>query len=127
MIGLTRLEVYNSIFHITEEENKVKVYLFPQSRNGGISYEKFKDQTENEMESTYITATDIQDEILCPNIIEECRKEVSKRKKSDKYMNPLAGYTSSMFQDFESYLRTEVYLVGDDIRLFLGEKKIKFY
>ena len=33
-------------------------------------------------------------------------------------MNVLAGYTSSVFQDFESYLRTEVDLVEDNIRLF---------
>ena len=34
-------------------------------------------------------------------------------------MNVLAGYTSSVFQDFESYLRTEVDLVEDSIRLIL--------
>ena len=34
-------------------------------------------------------------------------------------MNILAGYTSSIFQDFETYLRTEVGLVEDDIRLVL--------
>ena len=30
----------------------------------------------------------------------------------------LAGYNSSVFQDFESYLRTEVDLVENDIRWF---------
>ena len=32
-------------------------------------------------------------------------------------MNILAGYTHCVFEDFESFLRTEVYLVEDDIRL----------
>ena len=33
----------------------------------------------------------------------------------------LAGYTSSIFQDFENYLKTEIDLVEDDIRLVLDE------
>ena len=33
----------------------------------------------------------------------------------------MAGYIRSMFQDFESYLRTEVDLVEDDIRVVLDE------
>ena len=36
-------------------------------------------------------------------------------------MNIVGGYTSSVFQDFESYLRTEVDLVEDDVRLVLDE------
>ena len=35
------------------------------------------------------------------------------------YMNILAGYTSSIIQDFESYTRREVDLVEDDIRMVL--------
>ena len=42
------------------------------------------------------------------------------------YMNNLAGYTSSIIQDFESYLRTEVDLVEDDIRLLFGENFSNF-
>ena len=34
-------------------------------------------------------------------------------------MNVLAGYTSPVFQHFETYLRTEVDLVADDINLVL--------
>ena len=37
------------------------------------------------------------------------------------YMSFLAGYTSSMFQAFKKYKRTEVDLVEDDIRLVLKE------
>ena len=63
-----------------------------------------------------ITAIDLQDEIGGPVYNEEYRKEVSKRTKSDKYMNFLTAYTSSIFQDFETYLRTVVDLFEDDIR-----------
>ena len=46
--------------------------------------------------------------------------------KDDKYMKILAGYFRSMFQDFESYLRTEVALVEDDIKLYLDEYNWSF-
>ena len=35
MIGLTSLEVYNSIFNITEENNKFQIYKFPDDKIGG--------------------------------------------------------------------------------------------
>ena len=38
----------------------------------------------------------------------------------------MAGYISSKFEDFESYLRTEVDLVEDDIKLVLGEYNSSF-
>ena len=41
--------------------------------------------------------------------------------KNDKYMDSLAGYTGSIFQDFKSYLRREVDSVEDDIGLDLDE------
>ena len=41
-------------------------------------------------------------------------------------MNILQGYTSSVFQDFESYLRTEVDLVEDDVKLFVDEYNSSF-
>ena len=36
MIGLTSLEVYNSIFNITEENNKCKLYKFPYEKSVGV-------------------------------------------------------------------------------------------
>ena len=39
--------------------------------------------------------------------------------KKEQYTNVVAGYVSSVFQDFESYLRTELDLVEDDIKLVL--------
>ena len=41
-------------------------------------------------------------------------------------MNILAGYPSSVFQDFESYLRTEIDLVEDEIRLVLDKYNSSF-
>ena len=73
-----------------------------------------------------ITAADLQDEIIAPIIIQEYKKQVTKRMKNEQYMNILSGYVLSVFQDFESYLRTEVDLVEHDIKLVLDEYNSSF-
>ena len=70
------------------------------------------------MDISDITAGDLQDDIIGPNIIKENREQVTKRMKDDKYMHILALYTRSVFQDFESFLRTQIDLVEDDVNLF---------
>ena len=68
-----------------------------------------------------ITAASLQDDVMARIIIEEYREQVTKRMKDVGLMIIVAGYVSSVFQDFESYLRTEVDLVEDDIKLVLDE------
>ena len=46
--------------------------------------------------------------------------------KDDKYMYILSGYSSSIIQDCENYLRTEVDLVQDDVRLVSDEYNSSF-
>ena len=121
MIGLTDLEVYNSIFNITEENNKLQLYKIPDEKAGGVTYEKLKDEIEKDLHIEDITAADLQDEIIAPIIIEEYKEQVSKRMKDEQYMNILAIYIRSVFQDFESFLRTQIDLVEDDIKLVLDE------
>ena len=75
------------------------------------------------MEITDIAVTDLQEDILGPSFIDENREKVTKRKKNDEYMRFSAFCNSSVFQDFESFLRTESDLVQDDIRLVLDEYK----
>ena len=109
MLGLTDLEVYNSIFIITEENNKFELYKFPDEKSGGISYTKVRDEIERDLDISDITSADLQDDIIGPIITEEYREQVTKRMKDHKYMETLARYTTgSVFQDFESFLRTEV-------------------
>ena len=126
MLGLTDLEVYNSNFKITEENNKIKLYKFPVEKGGGVSYEKFRDEIERDLVISDITATDLQDEILNSFINKEYREQVTKRMEDVGYKNTLAGYPSSVLQDFENYLRTEVDLVEDDIRLVLDRNNSSF-
>ena len=126
MIGLTDLEVYNSILNITAKNNKFKLYKFPDEKVGGISYTKVRDEIEKDLGIEDITATDLQDEIIAPIIIEEYRKQVTKRMEDGQYMNILAIYTSSVFQDFESFLRTQIDFIEDDIKLVLDEYNSSF-
>ena len=126
MIGSVDLEVYNSIFNITEENNKFQHYKFPDEKSGGISYTKVRDEIERDLDISDITAADLQDDIIAPFIIEEYKKQVTKRMEDGGYMKILAGYVSSVFQDFGSYLRTDVDLVQDDVKLVLDEYNSSF-
>ena len=126
MIGLVDLEVYNSIFNITEENNKFEIYKFPDEKAGGVTYEKVRDEIEKDLDIEDITAEDLQDDIIGPIIIEEYKEQVTKRMNDEQYMTILAIYTSSVFQDFESFLRTQIDLVEDDIKLVLDEYNSSF-
>ena len=126
MLGLIDLEVYNSIFNITEQNNKFELYKFPDEISGGVTYEKVREGIERDLDISDITAADLQDDIIAPIIIEEYKKQVTKRMEDGGYMKILAGYVSSVFQDFESFLRTEVDLVQDDVKLVLDEYNSSF-
>ena len=126
MIGLTNLEVYNSIFNITEENNKFQLYNFPDEKAGGVTYEKVRDEIEKDLYIEDITAEDLQDDIIGPIIIEEYEEQVTKRMNDEQYMNILAINTSSVFQDFESFLRTQIDLIEDDVKLVLDEYNSSF-
>ena len=126
MIGLTGLEVYNSIFNITPENNKIELYKFPDEKAGGVTCTKVRDEIEKDLGIEDITAEDLQDDIIGPIIIEEYEEQVTKRMNDEQYMNILAFYTSSVFQDFESFLRTQIDLVEDDIKLVLDEYNSSF-
>ena len=126
MIGLVNLEVYNSIFNITEENNKFKLYKFPDEKTGGITYTKVRDEIERDLDISEITDEDLQDYIIAPIIIKEFKEQVTKRMEDGGYMNFLARYTNSVFQDFESFLRTQIDSVEDDINIVLDEYNSNF-
>ena len=126
MIGLTDLEVYNSIFNIMEENTKFELYKFPDEKADGISYTEVRDEIDRDLDISDITDADLQDDIIAPIIIEEYKKQVTKRMNDEQYMNILSIYTSSVFQDFERFLTTQIYLVEDDIELVLDEYNSSF-
>ena len=126
MIRLTSLEVYSSIFKITNENNKFELCKSADENRGGVSYERIRDEIERHLNISEITATKLQDDILRPILIEEYREQVTKRMKDDNNLRILAIYVTSIFQDFESFLKTEIDLVEDDIRLVLDENNSNF-
>ena len=84
MTGLTDLEVYNSIFNITEENNKLKLHKFPDEKIGGITYEKVRDEIERDFKILDILAADLQDDLIAPIKIKEYRGQVTKRMKNEQ-------------------------------------------
>ena len=74
MIGLTSLEVYNSILNITEKSNKFELYTFLVPKTGGVTYEKVRDETEKDLDISNITATDLQNEKIGPIFIDKYRE-----------------------------------------------------
>ena len=103
MIGSTDLEVYNSIFKITEENNKFELYKFPDEKPGGITYTKVRDEIEKDLDISDITAADLQDDIIGPIIIEEYNEQVTKRMKDEHYMNILQFIIVLCFKIFKVF------------------------
>ena len=114
------MEVYISVFNITEQNDKLQLYKFPDEGAGGVSYEKVRDEIERDLDISDITGSDFQDEIIGPFIIEEHEEQNSKGMKDEQYMIISSIYTSDVFQDFESFLRKQIDLVGDDNKLVLN-------
>ena len=102
MIGVTDLEVYNSDFIIEEENNKFKLYKFPDEKRGGITYEKVRDEIERDLDISNIIAADLQNDLIAPIINEEYKEQVLKRMKNQQCMKNVAGYVISVFQDIEN-------------------------
>ena len=127
MLGLVGLELYNSILNITEKNNKFDLYKFPDSKIGGISYEKVRDEIGKDLDISDFTAADLQDDITAPIVIEEHKEQVTKRMKDGQFLSVLSTYTISVFQDFENFLRAQIDLVEDDIELVLDEYNSSFF
>ena len=123
MIGLIDLEVYNSIFNITEENNKFDIYRDTSKPFGFI---ELKDELEEILNIPHITSHHLQDAKIGPLIIDEFYKLSNEKKNSDGYMILLLGYNESPFRDFESYLRMVVGLDEKDIQLILKQYNSHF-
>ena len=99
MLGLTDLEVYNSIFNITEESKNFEIYR-DTSTNFGLL--ELKDDLEEILNIPHITPEHLQDDEIGPRIIDEFLKLSHEEKNSDGYMILFLGYYRSRFRDFES-------------------------
>ena len=120
MLGLTSLEVYNSIFNITEEHKKFELYTDTFDE---FSFEELKNELEELLNISVNTPYPLQHENIGPRIIEAYKKLRSEKSSTDGYIILLMGYARSPLRDFESYLRIVVNLDEEDIQLILRQYK----
>ena len=81
MLGLTDLEVYNSIFNITEENNKIELYKDPFDE---FSFEELKDELEEILKIPNTTHDHLEDEITGPRLIKAYWELRSKKSRTDE-------------------------------------------
>ena len=123
MLGLTDLEVYNSIFIITKENNKFELYTDGFEE---FSFEELKDELEEISNNPNITDDHLEDEITGPLVIKAYWELRSEKSSADAYIILLTGYARSPFRDSQSYLRIIFGLENDDTRLILKQYNEKF-
>ena len=123
MIGLVDLEVYNSIFNITEENNKFELY---RDSSNKFEFLELKDELEEILNISHITNEHLDDEVLGPRIFDEYIKLSTEKKNNDGYMLLILSYSRSLFRDFESYLRIVIGLDEGDIQLTLKQYNSHF-
>ena len=123
IIGLTDLEVYNSILNITEENNKFEIYRDTLTK---FQFLDLKDEIEEIPNIPHITREHLLDDETAWRIIDEYLKLSHEKKNSDGYTILLLNYSRSQFRDFESYLRIRVGLDDKDIQLILKEYNSHF-
>ena len=95
MLGLIDLEVYNSIFNITKENNKFELYTDTFDE---FSFEELKDEVEEILNIQEITDDHLEDETLAPRIAENYWNLRSDKSSHDGYIILLMGYARSLFE-----------------------------
>ena len=78
---ISRFRSVHFYFYITKENNKFKLYKFPDDKIGGVTYEKVRVDIEKDLDIEDITAEDLQYDIIAPNIIKEFKEQVTKKRK----------------------------------------------
>ena len=97
MTGITSLQVYNPIFNITEENNKLEIFT---DNFKEFSFEELKDELEEILSTSDIKPSHLKHEIIAPCIIQTYNKLRSEKSSTDGYVIFLLGYARSSFRDF---------------------------
>ena len=119
MIGLIGLEVYNTIFIITEENKNFELYT--ERLDGEFSYTELKDKAAELLGLSDISPEELNPEKYGPNTIEIYRKLLIEKSETDGYYIILSRYLQSPFRYFESYHRILTGLNEDDIQFKLKQ------
>ena len=96
MIGLTDLELNNSIFNITEEKNKIEIYRDTPTK---FRFLELKDKLEEILNIPHITREHLLDDETASHIIDEYHKLSPEKKNSDGYAILLLNYSGSQFRE----------------------------
>ena len=126
MLGLIDLEVYNSFYKITKENNKFELYTDSFDE---FSFLELKDELEEILNIPNVTDSHLEDETIALLTIDTYQKLRSDKSSHDGYIILLMGYARSPFTEFESYLRIVVGLEEDDNQLILKQynEKVNTY
>ena len=124
MIGLVDLEVYNSIFNITEENNKFELYTDPLDSE--FFFTEMKGRIAELLDLYPISPKDLEDKTTGPDIIKTYRELSMEESQTDGFYYLLLNYTQSPLGDFENYIRILTGLNEDDIQLILKQYNSKF-
>ena len=123
MVRLTSLQVYNSIFNLTEKNNNFEFFT---DNFDEFPFEEIKEGLEQVLSISDITPYYLQHETIGPRFI-EAQKELGLEKSSiDGYIILIIDYARSPFRDFGSYLRIVVGLNEDNIQLILKQNSSHF-
>ena len=98
MLGLVKLEVYNSIFNITEENNKFEIYRDTPTK---FQFLDLKDEIEEILSIQHTTREHLLDDETASRIIDEYHKLLQEKKNSDGYTILLLNYSRSQFRDLK--------------------------
>ena len=82
MLRLVNLEVYNSIFNITEENNKFEIYRDAPTK---FRFLDLKDELEEILGIPHITQEHLQDDEIASRNIDEYHKLSQEKKNTDGY------------------------------------------
>ena len=123
MLGLIDLEIYNSIFNITKENNKFEPYTHIYDE---FSFAELKDELEEILEISDVTNDHLQDDTIAPRIIEAYKNLRLEKTSTDGYLILLKFYARSPFRDFDGFLRMTGDLNEDDIQLISKQYNEKF-
>ena len=123
ILGLVNLEVYKSIFNITEENNKFEIYRDTPTK---FQFLDLKDELEEILGIPHITREHLIDDETASRIFDEYHKLSQEKKNSDGYTILLLNYSRSQFRDFETCLGIRVGLDEEDIQLILKEYNSHF-
>ena len=123
MIGFLSLEIYKSIFNMTEHTNKFELFTETFDK---FSVEELKCELEQILIISDITPQELQHEILGPRIIQTYKILRSKKSSTDGFFILFLRYARSLLRENESYLRNIVDLDENDIQLILKQYNPNF-